>query len=404
MTPFRSHGKGTFVLKGTFAGVRVERASGTDDPTVLRRLREMCRTLADGGRIDVLEAIRDGHVRPLEVWRHYRAGDWSHLPTVAHVKPLVASWAAWLPTVPGPRHRRDLDVAGRQLGGLARAGATIAELPDLVARFREHCAARGIGRQFNKVRDAVSAFLKRTVTRRHALYLAIRAIDPLPVTKHHPKRPQGPAAARTIAEVLGGESGRIWWILCCTGMGPDEFFEGKWAIEDDVLHVRGTKRSGRDRLVPLLVEVEAPALTVWGFRSALKRSGLGVHPYDARRSFANWMEQAGLWETHQLAYLGHGARTITDLYRQHEIVAEHLDHDAETLTAFIVRAIGGISGGIAAGRSADDAMTGAGIEPAACGLKVRQRFPSKNEDKGKSATMSPIARDDDRPKTPDEIP
>lgn len=404
MTPFRSHGKGTFVLKGTFAGVRIERATGSDDATVLRRLRDMCQTLADAGRLDVLEAIRDGQVRPLEVWRHYRGGDWSQLPTVAHVKPLGDAYRGWLPSVPGDRHRHDLDVAGRQLLALAHAGATVADLPALVAAFRDRCEARGFGRQFNKVRDAASAFLKRTVTRRHTLYLAVRAIDALPVTHRHPKRPQGPAAARTIAEVLSGEAGRIWWLLCCTGMGPDEYFAGKWAIEDDVLHVRGTKRAGRDRLVPLLVELEPPLLTVWGFRSALKRSGLGVHPYDARRSFANWMEQAGLWETHQQAYMGHGPRTITDLYRQHEIVAEHLERDAETLVAFIVRAIGGKSGGTAQGASAESVVTGPGIEPGACGLKVRLPKPSKTEDRGSSRTMAPSRRDDDHPSTPDDTP
>ena len=32
-------------------------------------------------------------------------------------------------------------------------------------------------------------------------------------------------------------------------MGPDEYFSLKWAVEDDLLHVKGTKRRGRDRLV-----------------------------------------------------------------------------------------------------------------------------------------------------------
>ena len=120
--------------------------------------------------------------------------------------------------------------------------------------------------------------------------------------------------------------------------------------------------------MPLLVEIEPPRLTVWGFRSALKRSGLGVKPYDARRSFANWLEQAGIWETHQQAYMGHGPRTITDLYRRHELVLDQLERDRGTLLAFIA---GGISGGTREGVSRDLPVTRAGIEPAACGLKVR---------------------------------
>ena len=54
--------------------------------------------------------------------------------------------------------------------------------------------------------------------------------------------------------------------------------------------------------------------------------------------------------THQQAYLAHGPRTIPDPYRQHEIVAEHLERDGERLVEFIMRAIaiktGGVSGGI----------------------------------------------------------
>lgn len=401
MTPFRSHGKGSLILKGSFGGLRIERASGTHDPAVLRQLKAMCHTLADAGRLDVLTAVRGGQVHVLEVWRHYRGGDWSHLPTAAHTKILVTSWAAWLATVPGQRHRKDLGVAGRQLQALARAQATLADLPALVAQFREACEQRQIGRQFNKVRDAASAFLKRTLTRRDALYLAVRAIEPLTVTRRYERHPQNPASARTIADVLAGEAGKIWWTMCCTGMGPDEYFEGKWAVEDDVLHVRGTKRAGRDRLVPLLVDVEPPLLTAWGFRSALKRSGFQVKPYDARRSFANWMEQAGLWETHQQAYLGHGARTITDLYRQHEIVQAHLERDQETLVRFIA---GGISGGTGAGALGESAVTRAGLEPATYGLKVRSPNRPKPEDNGPSATYAPGAPDHSSRKTPDDIP
>ncbi len=100
----------------------------------------------------------------------------------------------------------------------------------------------------------------------------------------------------------------------------------------------------------------------------LKRSGLGVKPYDARRSFANWLEQAGIWETHQQAYMGHGPRTITDLYRRHELVFEQLERDRATLLAFVA---GGISGGTSEGVSRDVPVTRLGLEPRTYGLKVR---------------------------------
>ena len=362
MTPFRSHGKGTYVLKGTFAGVRVERASGTHDPRRLEDLHAMCRTLADAGRLDVLEDLRDGRVRLLGVWRHYRGGDWSRIPTAEHAKPLQETFEAWRETVPGERHRSDLALALKQLLAHVRPSATVADLVPAVSSFRVRCARLGVGRQFNKVRDAASAFVKATLTRKHPLYQAIRAIDGLPVTRRFPKHPQTPGEARVIAETLGCPAGSVWWILCCTGMGPKEFWTDGWAIEDGHLHVHGQKRAGRDRLVPLIVEVEQTNLTRAAFELRLKRSGLGVTPYDARRSFANWMDQAGILEVNQQAYLGHGPKTITDLYRWHDVV-RFLDEDAEKLVGFLVGSLG-------QGPS-QTLMTRAGIEPATYGLKVR---------------------------------
>src|SRR6266542_5785070 len=57
MNAFRSHGRGTLVLKGTFAGIHIERASGTHDPTRLADLVAMCRMLVDTGRLDLLEQL-----------------------------------------------------------------------------------------------------------------------------------------------------------------------------------------------------------------------------------------------------------------------------------------------------------------------------------------------------------
>ena len=339
MTPFRSHGRGTLVLKGTFGGIHVERASGTHDATMLRRLSAMMDTLADTGRLDVIQCVAVGTVRPLELWRQYRGGDWSHLPTAEDARPAKEAMEGWRARLPGERHRGDVATSMRALlEGAPKA--TLAQLPTLMEGYRARCEAAGTCRMFNKVKSHAQSFLRKTLTRSHLLYKAVRDIELLPVTPKRAKHPQSPDEARTIAAVLGGEAGRIWWTLCCTGMGPDEYFGDKWRVEDGVLHVLGTKRRGRNRLVPLLVTPEPPMLAYWGFREALRRSGLGVAPYDARRTFANWMEQAGLWETHQQAYMGHGARTVTDLYRWHD-VTRFLERDRRKLLAFI----GGISGG-----------------------------------------------------------
>ena len=84
------------------------------------------------------------------------------------------------------------------------------------------------------------------------------------------------------------------------------------------------------------MSIEPPLLARAGFLSTLHRAHLGVSAYDARRSFARWMEEAGVLETHQQAYLGHGPRTITDLYRRAELAVAQLDADGERLAAYVV--------------------------------------------------------------------
>jgi hypothetical protein len=44
-------------------------------------------------------------------------------------------------------------------------------------------------------------------------------------------------------------------------MMPDEYFPEKWALEDGLLPVKGTKREARDRYVPVNVEAPEPLLT-----------------------------------------------------------------------------------------------------------------------------------------------
>jgi integrase len=39
--------------------------------------------------------------------------------------------------------------------------------------------------------------------------------------------------------------------------------------------------------------------------------GAAVHAYDLRRSFANWMEAAGIPRTRRKLYMGHGAKDIS---------------------------------------------------------------------------------------------
>jgi hypothetical protein len=128
-------------------------------------------------------------------------------------------------------------------------------------------------------------------------------------------------------------------------MNPKEHAED-WSVRADRVHIGGTKRPGRVRDVPkafpsaLWPHVTLPRPSVgaknfwrW-FRLAADHAGVPCTPYDLRRSFANWMEAAGIIRARRMAYLGHGARDITDLYERHEVEA-YLIEDGAKLRAWI---------------------------------------------------------------------
>ena len=378
MTPFRSHGKGSFVIKGTWAGVRIERASGTTDNTLYKKLTHMLDTLADAGRTDVLAQVANGKVKLLELWRDYRGGNWEKLPTSAHIIPLLPALEAWWRDIPGEQHQKDAIEAATVILAVAPDDATLSDVPDAVRRLRVIYLDRG--RQFKKVRDTASAFLRAELSRAHPLWLEVRAIESVRVKCKLGRHPQDPDAARAICASISPTAAKIWWTLCCTGMGPKEYWKDGWSVEDGHLRIHGKKRSGRDRLVPLITDVEPPTITKWGFTTALRRSGFDVTPYDARRTFAYWMELGRIWDTHQKAYLGHGPRTITDLYRGHD-VTRFLDEDAEKLRQVVGLVVVPEKG------TPRKSMRRVGFEPTRSGLKVRLRRAQKNPRARKDTSM-----------------
>ena len=58
MSPWKYHGRGTPVLRMSFRGIgQIERATGFQDAAMLGRLKEMCRTLFEAGKDELLRDI-----------------------------------------------------------------------------------------------------------------------------------------------------------------------------------------------------------------------------------------------------------------------------------------------------------------------------------------------------------
>jgi hypothetical protein len=157
------------------------------------------------------------------------------------------------------------------------------------------------------------------------------AIEPLPVeTREKPDITV--EKAREVAMALG-KNGAMWWAMCITGMNPKEYW-GPWRVESDRIRIFGTKRAGRRRSIPLLWVPVKPHITREGFKTALQKTKLRYTPKNGRDAFAQWMEEVGLPESRRKAYMGHGKRTMTDIYTRKD-VSGRLEEDAETLRDYI---------------------------------------------------------------------
>jgi integrase len=322
----------SLVVDRQFRGVgRIKRATGTDDPKLLRLLDSMLDTLYRAGRVDVLRLIQSGHLHPLAVWSQYRLGDLNQLPSALTMRPLKEAMEAWLENADtGDWNRASRRYAVRALLKLAKKNAAIEDLPDLL-RALSNTTQRAA--MFNRTRAAVQAFVRDTIGKSQPLYGRIRDIR---VKQERPRmgNPQSPDQLRELAEKLEPSFASIMWSMALTGMGPGELW-GKWTQHPTHIHVHGTKRKGRVRDIPRIYPIAAPTRLYRAFFDALAAaSGGTVKPYDLRRTYANWMEAAEISRVRRKIYLGHSVGDVTDLYERHEL-EKFWQEDAERMRRYM---------------------------------------------------------------------
>lgn len=326
----------TVYLDRRFRGVgRIKRAAGTDHKPTIRRLNEMLTGLFDRGRLDVLRSIQKGEYTPLQVWAFYSLGELHKLPTAATMGELEASMKAWINDREcSEAHRRSLYQSLRHLIGAGSKNATIADLPELLKLLRPKMKAAKHPRSFNLAKAAAQAFVKSKLTKANPLYFEVMAVESLRVTPQRAKHPLTIPELIDLTEKMPQPLGGMAWTMAVTGMGPNEFW-GSWDADYKRVVIHGTKRKGRERIVPSTTPLWGCLGSYKAFRLALHDASDGqVRPYDLRRTYANLLEAAGIPRTRRKLYMGHGASDVTDLYERHE-VARFLEEDGERLRRLI---------------------------------------------------------------------
>ena len=333
MSPHRSHASGTFVIDRRFGPVgRILRASGTTNSNTFRAIQVTLTELYRLGRVDLLEAVRDRVLHPLQLYDAVRFNRLDQLPTAADARVLRTEIDTWLPTA----EIRDVtrhDYAQRLYRLIARAPeARLLALSELLRQEREICQRADQRPTFNRIRAAAQAFVRDVLGPTHRLYAQVRAVRKLTETPRK-GNPLTVAQADALAAALR-QHGPVLWALCLTGMRRSEYW-GRWEPAGDRLLIHGTKTVGADRFVPMVLPIARATTAYWGFSRALRLASAGsacVH--DLRKTFSHWCEGAGIPRTRRRLYLGHGRRDVTDLYEEHD-VSSFLENDAKALRRFL---------------------------------------------------------------------
>lgn len=329
----------TLPLDRIFDGVgRIKKASGTTDPKIRRKMDAMLTDLYGDGRLDILRAIKSGQLGPMQVFAAYRAKALDSLPLGMGAQPLHTTYELW--RVRATKNTKSLNSrkqSGVYLTTFGQQASRVADLPEILLAARESMERAGHAATFNRLKSAASAFVRDMMGKGSALYREILGVPRIKETTTVVRRPMTPGQLRDICRSLDGLTEDTAWSMATTGMGPGEYW-GSWveAITAPYVHIHGTKRAGRERRVPKLGMLCEPSITRQVFEDRLVKAGAPFKPYDLRRSYANWLEAAGIPRTRRRLYMGHGAGDVTDRYEEHEVL-RFLAEDAALLRAYLDR-------------------------------------------------------------------
>lgn len=335
----RSNGRGTLRIDMIVPEVgRIAKASGLSDPVAYRRVLDLLGALRGAGRLDILRAVRNGAITPLQLHDvAQRLGNERAFLniTVANFFRLEDALTWW----PGyldkegrgtARHRRNQINGVRRVMAMAapanRARLLLTDLPELATQYREQCLAKKAKAEWAHTRTYLRMFVRDRAGVRSPILSALDELGPLTCLAHTVnRRPQELPGLIAFLDTVDPRVAGTLLTMALTGMGPEEFFENGcdvWEEKDcRYLFIRGRKREGRARAVPFVGE---PFGLVWGRSTFLRHFDKAIQrlpepqrfrPYDMRRTFAVALKRSGVDARRHAQYMGHGPRTVTQLYQ-----------------------------------------------------------------------------------------
>jgi hypothetical protein len=327
--------------------IHIKRVSGTDDAKTHKAILAMLDMLVRKGRLDLIRAIAEGVVHPLDVYDRYRTDKLDQLPSAETMRALwnvgerIGVAEEWRQKIKAPHRAKSVRYSWSGLQAMPqKVGASLDALPTLLELYRDACEASGTAQMFKNARNNVRAFLRDTVGMTHPLYLAVKEIEPLDVEREsgHPFTAGSLTVFLAAMEAQHGPSyAAMARSLALSGMRPTEYW-GEWLpVSDTVVRIRTAKqRKGKIkyRLVFTVEPLVRPSCARRTFEDKVREVTRAHKAYDLRRTFMHLMEQAKIQRTRRRLYLGHSVGDVGDRYEEHE-VDEYLEHDRKALARYL---------------------------------------------------------------------
>lgn len=331
MFQFRG-GVGTFVVDIRLKAIgRIRRASGTKDRETFRAIITMLKQLHATGKHSVLREIQSGLVSPIEVYGYWIQNQLDHLPSASSLQPIQSTFNKWIET-----HDVIATTKRNYKSEITRFVAVVGDIPisDLaagVAHYKVICRDSDKARTFSALRTALLAFLR--ANKHTQLWKEVSDIKPLKVERKKQAPQLTVVEAHSLLHTMSKKYADVARAMLFSGMHWKEVV-GKWEFQRDRIVIHGTKAAGRERIVPIIQSFPPVTCSNISFRRALRKVRPDLSPYSFRRTYAHWMEMAGIPRARRIAYLGHGKKDTTDLYEAHQIEA-YLQEDAKTFRNYV---------------------------------------------------------------------
>jgi integrase len=325
-------GTGTYQIDKRFKGIgRIQRASGTKDKKTFRAILTMMDELYHTGKHDVLREIQAGVVTPLEVYGFWTAGKLDSLPSASTLQKVDPTFFTWCDAHDiTDTTKKDYKGNVRRMIG-AVGNVPIQQLPKALKKYRKQTDK---GQSFNRLRTALLAFTRDTFGKHSHLWISLSNIKPMKVNAT-PAAQLSVKEFRVLVNHLSKPYADIVTAMCLTGMRLSEYY-GKWELKCDRVEIFGTKTKTSVRVVPLIQPIVKPSRSIVALRRKLR--SFGISPQSFRRTYAHWLEMAGVPRSRRKMYMGHSAGDTTGLYEAHEIEA-YLKADAQRVQAYILKAV-----------------------------------------------------------------